>query len=139
MTADRSPPPSYYPSTPKQRRTNLIVALVVGGFFIFMCAGTGLYQWHNYSALSGICRTAVLQEVDRRLTDVRNESTSITTYVTDIEVSEPIYDNPFKATVPAKFSAQMNASLFSRDTSVPLQCNGTFTGTWHVTVSNAVK
>lgn len=60
--------------------------------------------------------------------------------VTDVDVSDPIYDGPFRATVPAKFSVEMSASILSRDTSIPLQCNATFTGsTWHVTVTNAIR
>jgi hypothetical protein len=57
--------------------------------------------------------------------------------LTDVHLDEPIYDGPFKATVPAKFSVQVSAWVLTRDTSVPLQCNATFVGWWQVTVVNA--
>lgn len=134
------PPPYFQPPKPKQR-TGLLAALIVGAVAVVAMLIGGLAEWHNYGALQGICRTAVVAEAQSRLSAARSVSSSVpvSVSVTDIEVSDPIYDGPFKATVPAKFSAQMSASIMSRDTSVPLQCNANFSGSWHVTVTNAVR
>lgn len=124
----------------KQLGTGLIIVCAVGALFAMLVLAGGLYELRLYNALPGVCRQAVVKEAQSRLATARNASTSVpvTVNMTDIQVSDPIYDGPFKATVPAKMSAQVSASIFTRDTSVPLQCNASFLGTWHVTVTNAV-
>lgn len=136
-------PVTTYPPTRKSHTGLWLAGILV----LLLGVGVmGLLEIQRYRSLPSTCRAAVLDLVKTRMAsvDAAVSSTSSTiqveAHLTDVEISEPIYDGPFTATVPAKFSAQMNAGIFSRDTSVPLQCNASFNGwSWQTSVVNAVR